>query len=309
MTEERDKKKDYWTEETEKAVRDFLMIDVTHLEERLNKLIKLKQKKGWTEVQIQEDGNIAEIRSKMIYADNPAIIQQKKEIFELYIKKPLNRLVESIIFNYKLFRYDIDLKTLHNDCMSFLFTKFHKFDPKKEKKSFSYFGTIAKRYLQNRKKQVDSLKSINLSYDTHSTDRESFEDLDLSVGGNSSKSYVEEHAEDGSITVSIDLKDEDENTDRDMYDFFNFITKELDKETTRKNVSKNEKRVVNAILEIFSTHDMVQHYHKSELYRDIKDITRLQTRDITYALSRLRIIYRMKRKEYYRNSKQNEAED
>ena len=121
MTEERDKKKDYWTEETEKAVRDFLMIDVTHLEERLNKLIKLKQKKGWTEVQIQEDGNIAEIRSKMIYADNPAIIQQKKEIFELYIKKPLNRLVESIIFNYKLFRYDIDLKTLHNDCMSFLF--------------------------------------------------------------------------------------------------------------------------------------------------------------------------------------------
>ena len=86
MTEERDKKKDYWTEETEKAVRDFLMIDVTHLEERLNKLIKLKQKKGWTEVKIQEDGNIAEIRSKMIYADNPAIIQQKNILLDHWLQ-------------------------------------------------------------------------------------------------------------------------------------------------------------------------------------------------------------------------------
>jgi hypothetical protein len=309
MDEERDKKKDYWTDETEKAVRDFLTIDTVHLEERLNKLIKVKQKKGWNEVQIQEDGNIAELKSKILFAEDPKVIQQKKEIFESNIKKPLNRLVESIIFNYKLFRYDIDLKTLHNDCMGFLFTKFHKFDPKKEKKSFSYFGTIAKRYLQNRKKQVDALKSINLSYDTHSSDREAFEDMDLSVGA-STKNYVEEHAEDGSITVSIDLKDEDDYLqERDMFDFFTFIMKELDKETSRKNVSKNEKKVINAILEIFSNHDMVQHYHKSELYRDIKDITRLQTRDITYALSRLRVLYRVKRKEYHKTNFTEQEED
>jgi hypothetical protein len=63
-------------------------------------------------------------------------------------------MISSIIRRYKLYRKDMDFKEIHTDTHSFLMTKIDKFKPAKEKKAYSYFGTICKNYLM-----VKSLKT------------------------------------------------------------------------------------------------------------------------------------------------------
>ena len=56
-------------------------------------------------------------------------------------------MIESIIRTYKLYRKSYEFIDLHADALSFLITKFDKFNPETGKKSYSYFGTIIKNYL------------------------------------------------------------------------------------------------------------------------------------------------------------------
>ena len=56
-------------------------------------------------------------------------------------------MIESIIRRYKLYRKDMDYNDVHTDAHSFLMTKVDKFKPAKNKKAYSYFGTICKNYL------------------------------------------------------------------------------------------------------------------------------------------------------------------
>ena len=78
--------------------------------------------------------------------------EKKEKIFRDDIYKPLKKLVENIIFTYKLFRSDVEIRELQEDCMSFLITKMDRYDPSKGTRAFAFFGTIAKHYLMGEKK-------------------------------------------------------------------------------------------------------------------------------------------------------------
>src|SRR5690606_17733492 len=71
----------------------------------------------------------------------------RNRIFSREIYLPLKKLVENIIFTYKLFRTDIEVREVQTDCMSFLMTKLSRFNPDTGAKAFAYLGTIAKHYL------------------------------------------------------------------------------------------------------------------------------------------------------------------
>ena len=74
---------------------------------------------------------------------------EKEAIYREYLREPLDIMIESIIRTYKLYRPSYEFKDLHADTLSFLITKFDKFDPSTGNKSYSYFGTICKHYLYN----------------------------------------------------------------------------------------------------------------------------------------------------------------
>ena len=71
----------------------------------------------------------------------------RNDIYNKFLRYPLNKMIESIIRRYKLYRSEYVFEDLHHDTLSFLITKFDKFRPEKGKKSYSYFGTICKNYL------------------------------------------------------------------------------------------------------------------------------------------------------------------
>ena len=73
--------------------------------------------------------------------------EERNKIYNEFLRDPLDKMISSIIRRYKLYRKDMDFREIHVDTHSFLMTKIEKFKPSKEKKAYSYFGTICKNYL------------------------------------------------------------------------------------------------------------------------------------------------------------------
>lgn len=271
------KKKEYWTIETEAAVKEYLENDFNfyqykidkHLEE-VEKSIEKNRKNSRCKI-IERDEDFILINQSMIdYTSRPQIIGKKEEIFRKHIHKPLTRLVENIIFSFKLFRAGVDVKTLHNDCMSHVIEKFCNFDPEQNTKSFSFYGTVAKHYLQNKKKEVDKNTRTTLDYDAHSEEAEEFSTFELD--------------EESELNSSLAL--------------FNNIIEIFEAEIDREDISKNDAKVAEAIVDIFKTHELIGAYSKSSVYKLIKEHTNLETKDITYSLHRFKILYRLKKQEF-----------
>ena len=95
---------------------------------------------------------------------------EKNKIYNEFLRHPLDKMISSIIRRYKLYRKDMNFEEIHVDTHSFLMTKIDKFKPSKEKKAYSYFGTICKNYLMGQimKDQKDINRKI--SYEDISSD-------------------------------------------------------------------------------------------------------------------------------------------
>ena len=62
---------------------------------------------------------------------------EKNEIYDDYLKAPLDKMIESIIRRYKLYRKGMDFREIHHDTHSFLITKVEKFKPSKGIRKFN----------------------------------------------------------------------------------------------------------------------------------------------------------------------------
>ena len=141
--------------------------------------------------------------------------------------------------------------------------------------TFSFFGTIAKHYLMGEKKVSYKFTKSNVDID------------------NSSAEYKLEEGEDGQ---KVEIESEATNNI-----VFREIIKKLELELDNPKMLDNDKKVVEAIVFIFKKHEMLNIYNKNLLYHLIKERTGLQTKEITYSLSRTR--------EFYRDFKQNFLKD
>ena len=74
-------------------------------------------------------------------------IIERNQIYNKFLRYPIEKMVESIIRTYKLYRISVSFEELHADTISFLITKADKFDHTQGKKAYSYYGTICKNYL------------------------------------------------------------------------------------------------------------------------------------------------------------------
>lgn len=275
------KRKTYWTEDTEKAVVEFLSNDCNFFQVRLEKYLEeCKKKKTDPDFEYVE-----ELQQKYEWACGSEVMFTKELIYKKHIHKPLNRLVENIIFNFKLFRPGVDIKTTQSDCLSFVYGKFANFNPDKNAKSFSFFGTIAKHYLMGEKKDIDKSQQVNLDYDDHKEEAD--------------RRDVMEIGEKSDLDTSFSL--------------FSFVISSLEGEIQKKlnfpdekkGLSDNDLKVADAIVQIFKSHELLGAYNKNHVYHLIKEYTGLQTKDITYSLARFRVFYRLLKQDFIKDS-QNE---
>lgn len=197
---------------------------------------------------------------------------ERNKIFSRYLYKPLKKLVENIIFTYKLFRNDIDVNELQSDCMSFLMTKIEKYDPSTGAKAFAYLGTIAKHYLMGEKRVAYKKTKINVDIDDN----------------------LDEASERPENTYNIDDDDEVEKGTT----LFEEIIAKIEEEMEKPKMLPNDKKVGEAIVWVFRNHEMLKVYNKNLVYHLLKERTGLQTKEITYSLSRFKGFYKLFKKDF-----------
>jgi hypothetical protein len=204
--------------------------------------------------------------------------KERNQIFNEWLKAPLDKMIESIIRRYKLYRKGISFDELHRDTVSFLMTKVHRFENERGKKAYSYFGTISKNYVLGLLiKDKKHLKQTS-SYEDISEDIEEREDL----------------------TYEIDT--EEFPMDEFIANVIEGVKKELDDETktSKKKLSDNERKVGYALIdilenweEIFKTMEGGSKYNKNSVLETMRNYTNLSTKDIRLAMKRFKELYEL----------------
>lgn len=195
---------------------------------------------------------------------------EKNKIFIEYLKEPLNIMVESIIRRYKLYRKDYDFDDLRDDTTSFLITKIHIFDPEKNYKAYSYFGTICKHYLMG-----------SIQKDTKETNRSiSYEDISSDIEDSIQYSYSIDNP-------PVDFKDI---IDRLVISLTDFINNE--------KLTENERKLGYALLDIFNNFEFLfqigngNKFNKNLILLSLRDMTSLNTKEIRLSMRKFKKIYK-----------------
>jgi hypothetical protein len=201
---------------------------------------------------------------------------ERNLIFNEWLKAPLDKMIESIIRRYKLYRKGETFDELHSDTLSFLMTKVHKFESGRGKKAYSYFGTITKHYILGLLMKDEKYMRQTTSYEDMSDNLEDREDL----------------------TYVID----DENVSMD--DFINKIIEGIENElngeqpTSKKKLTENEKKVGYALIEILKNWETAfeamnggSKYNKNSVLETMREYTHLSTKDIRLAMKRFKELY------------------
>ena len=195
--------------------------------------------------------------------------EEKNKIYNQYLRKPLDKMISSIIRRYKLYRKDMDFKEIHSDTHSFLMTKIEKFDPSIDKKAYSYFGTICKNYLMGQiiKDQKETNRKI------------SYEDISSSLEDDMRFSYMmdDEHLDSSSI-ISL-------------------LTEELKSFIELENLNDNEKKLGFALIDLFENYNTIfigannNKFNKNIVLLSLREMTNLTTKEIRISMRKYKKLY------------------
>ena len=163
----------------------------------------------------------------------------------------------------------MDFYEIHTDTHSFLMTKIDKFKPSKEKKAYSYFGTICKNYLMG--KIIKDQKEINRKI--------SYEDISPILENNTDYSYsIDSDSVDSELVIR------------------NFLT-ELDKFLKEGNLNENEIKLGYALYDLFENYDSIfegssnNKFNKNIILLSLREMTNLSTKEIRSSMKKYKVIY------------------
>jgi hypothetical protein len=165
----------------------------------------------------------------------------------------------------------MEFQEIHTDTHSFLMTKIDKFKPSKEKKAYSYFGTICKNYLMGQiiKDQKDMNRKI--SYEDISTDLENTNREDLIY-------YIES----------------DDITSEQIIDRFLANLVEILQD---KSLNENERKLGESLYEIFLNYDSIfistdnNKFNKNIILLSLREMTNLSTKEIRSSMKKYKKVY------------------
>jgi hypothetical protein len=195
--------------------------------------------------------------------------EEKNRIYNEFLRAPLDKMISSIIRRYKLYRKDMDFTEIHCDTHSFLMTKVDKFKPSKEKKAYSYFGTICKNYLMGQ--IIKDQKEINRKI--------SYEDVSESIEERPDMSYrIDEEVVDTTMIIGEYLKELKE-----------FIDSE--------NLNDSERKLGYALIDVFDNYETIfsssdnNKFNKNIILLSLRDMTNLSTKEIRNSMKRFKKLY------------------
>jgi predicted SprT family Zn-dependent metalloprotease len=194
---------------------------------------------------------------------------EKNKIYNEFLRNPLDKMISSIIRRYRLYRKDMDFNELHTDVHSFLMTKVDKFKPSKNKKAYSYFGTICKNYLMGQilKDQKETNRKV------------SYEDISSTIEQRPDMLYhIDEDVLDlDSVIIEYTIK---------LKDF-----------VETQSLSDNEKKLGLALIDVFEKYETIftstdnSKFNKNLILLSLREMTNLTTKEIRVSLKKFKSLY------------------
>ena len=188
---------------------------------------------------------------------------QRDKLYRERIQYAFYKLAENIIHTFKFYYTDSDtIEELKHEVVTFLLEKLHLYNQDKGK-AFSYFGTIAKRYLiVYNEKNYKKLQEY----------------VELDEVNDESKAPYE-------ITNTT-------NSDMELNNFMDQYIKYVDKHLYELFPKKADHKAADAIIELFRRRETLEIFNKKALYiyiREITDATTPQITKVTKKLNELRV--------------------
>lgn len=201
---------------------------------------------------------------------------ERSRIYNKHLKKALDTMCESIIKRYKLHRNNMSLDEAQIDALNDLVLKADKFKPDKNKKAYSYYGTIIKRYLIG--------KRFEDNRNQHKY--ESFDDM-----------YEKfEEQEDFQYEIDDTYKDIDDT----ITSLLNRLKSELNPPEGVHTLTQNEIKLGNTLIDIISQRkDIISNmgvgtkYNKIAILEILRTHSGLSTKDIRVAMKRFKSLYEL----------------
>ena len=195
--------------------------------------------------------------------------EEKNQIDNEFLRGPLEKMISSIIRRYKLYRKDMDFREISVDTHSFLITKVDKFKPAKNKKAYSYFGTICKNYLMGQiiKDQKDMNRKV------------SYEDISQSL----------EQRPDMIYTIDPDILDMELVIKKYLQELKDYINNE--------SLSENETKLGYALVDLFENYETIfsgadnNKFNKNIILLSLREMTNLSTKEIRNSMKKFKKLY------------------
>lgn len=199
---------------------------------------------------------------------------ERNRIYNEDIHYGFYKLVENIIHTFKFYYTEVDnIEDLKYEVISFLLQKIDLYDQSKGK-AYSYFGTIAKRYLiiynqKNYKKLV-------------------------------SKAEIGDQQDDDALLNSLLVKEPEPELDK--LDVVELFIKYVDDNLLELFEKTEEIKVADAILEIFKKRENIDIFNKKAVFIYVKEMADCQSNTITKVIKKLKTIYKTILDRYLENN-------
>ena len=194
---------------------------------------------------------------------------ERNKIYNEFLKDPLDKMISSIIRRYKLYRKDMNYEEIHADTHSFLMTKMDKFKPSKEKKAYSYFGTICKNYLMGQIMKDQKEMNRKISYEDISSDLSNRPELSYNI-------------ENDEISSEYIIK--------------KFLQK-LKENLNQKDCEEQDHKLGSAIYDLFENYGTIfpdtnnNKFNKNIILFELREMTNLSTKEIRTMIKKYKKLY------------------
>lgn len=197
---------------------------------------------------------------------------ERNKIYNERIDHAFFKLTQNIIHTFKFYYTEVDtIEELQHEVTVFLLEKLKKFNPEKGK-AYSYFGTIAKRYL---------ILYNNTNY-KKLKNRASLDDVDT----------------DKTLLINMESAS---NEDTQLTKFVTRYTAYMDDKLYEMFTKDKELKIAGAILELFRHRASLDILSKKSIYIYIREQTEAPTPIITKVLQKMKVEYKKMLSKYIDN--------
>lgn len=187
---------------------------------------------------------------------------ERNKLFNEKIDYSFHKLAEFIIHTFKFYYTEMtNVEDLKHEVVAFLLDKLHHYNPEKGK-AFSYFGTIAKRYLivynENNYKQM-KIRGV-------------IEEVD-----DDKKVYTEIVREGDNVELS---------------QFIDSYVKYVDENIESLFSLESDRSIAYAVLQIFKRRENLEVFNKQHFYLYVREITGQNTANVTKVIKTLKSVYK-----------------